>query len=136
MSLPALWPRVAPLQDNRLPRMNLTVSRISLLTPQMPLLKKRNHVPVDVPSQRGQPTIKKCNPPRYNRKLWMRKRATRKRMRRMWLSGRNMLTEAPSLPNHIARPGFSPDFWIPQIAAIGADVRKIARADLLWDEPR
>jgi hypothetical protein len=27
-------------------------------------------------------------------------------------------------------------FWIPQIDTIGADVRKIARADLLWDEPR
>ena len=32
--------------------------------------------------------------------------------------------------------GLSPDFWIPQIDTIGADVRKIARADLLWDEPR
>jgi hypothetical protein len=42
-----LWPRVAPLQHNRLPRMNLTVLRIPLLTPQMPSLKKRNHVPVD-----------------------------------------------------------------------------------------
>src|SRR6516225_11815642 len=131
MSLPALWLRVAPLQDNRLLRMNLTVSRISLLTPQMPLLKKRNHVPVDVPSQRGQPTIKKCNPPRYNRKLWMRKSATRKRIRRMWLSGRNMLTEAPPCRITSQDLGLSPDFWIPQIAAIGADVRKIVRADLL-----
>ena len=58
MSLPALWPRVAPLQDNRLPRMNLTVSRIPLLTPQMPSLKSRKHVPVDV--------LHRCRPPSKN----------------------------------------------------------------------
>ena len=37
---------------------------------------------------------------------------------------------------HRKTRGSSPDFWIPQIDTIGADARKIARADLLWDEPR
>jgi hypothetical protein len=51
----------------------------------------------------------------------------------------------PSFPKQTVRPRALPRLLDPQIDPIGADVRKIARADLvrkiaradlLWDEPR
>ena len=48
-----------------------------------------------------------------------------------------LLGEAPSLPKHSVRPWGSPQtFGSLKFATIGVDVKKIVRADLLWDEPR